>query len=187
MAALKSDLPLSHRFGSGIGKYGLSARCSAFQNHCFWATWRFLMSCFWSALFPGRCTGVGARWSERSGSSPTDSASPHGNCITSCSSFWSFSAIYDCVWMELTKSWIRVLALQRSRPQWISSVAGGLGYLERLSRLLQQTGNQHSSCYMWPWGFQLSPDSSLSVSTWKSLIYSLFPPSFSLHLCIDIQ
>lgn len=36
---------------------------------------------FWSALCPGRCTGVGARWSERSGSLPTDSVSPHGNCV----------------------------------------------------------------------------------------------------------
>lgn len=40
------------------------------------------MSSFWSALYPGRCTGVGARWSERSGSSLTDSASPHGKCTT---------------------------------------------------------------------------------------------------------
>lgn len=170
------------------GKYGSTARCSAFQNNCFWAAWTFLMSCFWSALFPGRRTGVGGRWSERSGSSPTASASPHGNCITSCSSnLFDLSTLYDCVWTELAKSWICVVVLQRSRPQWISSVAGSLGYLERLSGLLQQTGNQHSSCYMWPWGFQLSPDSSLSVSIWKWLIYSSFPPSFSLHHCMDIS
>lgn len=47
---------------------------------------RFMMSCFWSALFLGWCTGVGARWSEKSGSSLTESASPHGNGITSSSS-----------------------------------------------------------------------------------------------------
>lgn len=188
LGALKSDLSLSLRFGSGVGKYDLTAHCSAFWKRCFWATWRCLMSCFWSALFSGRCTGVGARWSERSGSSPTNSASHHGNCITSCSSnLFDLSTIYDGVWTELTKSRICVVPLQCSRPQWISSVAGSLGYLERLSGLLQQTGNQHSSCYMWPWGFQLSHDSSLSVSTWKSWICSSFPPSFSLHLCMDIN
>lgn len=90
-------------------------------------------------------------------------------------------------WMQVTKSGICAVALQRSRPQWISSVAGILRYLEKLSGLLRQTGNQHSSCYMWPGGFQLSPDSSLSVSIRKSLIYSSFPPFFSLCVCTGIN
>lgn len=135
---------------------------------------------WWAALFPGRCTGVGALWSERSGSSPTDSASPHGNCTTSYSSKLHLSVaschlliLYECVWMGLAHSWMCLVALQRSRPQGLSSVAG---------RLLQQTGNQHSSCYMRPGGFQFSLNASLSVSTWGSLIFSFFPPSFSLPL-----
>lgn len=133
------------------------------------------MSCSWSALSPGRCTGVGARWSERSGSWPTDSVSPHGNCIATCSAnLFHPSTVNDSLCGWNWKSWICVVSLQRSRPQWISSVAGSLGYLERLSGLLQQTGNQHRSCYMWPWGFQLSPDSSLEVSIWKSSTYSVF-------------
>lgn len=71
--------------------------------------------------------------------------------------FWTFYFTFNPL---LIKNWtsfelkiglLLVLFLQRSRPQWVSGVAGSLWSSRRISWQIWETGSQDSASDMWPW------------------------------------